>query len=283
MAAQGLSYEKIGGRTMRESVLEVPGARLRYAVRGEGPLLLLVAGGHHGVDANEPLACHLADRYTVLTYDRRGLSGSTTDAPATTLTTHADDVSRLLSHLTPEPALVYGTSLGALISLELTVRHPGQVAAVVAHEPPVTQLLSEPGRALALGQLLTVEETFRAEGAAPAMRRFAADIDIDPNDCEPDVPPRAPGPDHLRNAEVLLTHDMPAIRSHVLDVAALKDSPARVVPAAGENSGHIWPHACAAMLADELGTPLQTFPGGHNGYVFHPCGTAERIRTVFGS
>ncbi|MFF0429091.1 alpha/beta fold hydrolase [Streptomyces sp. NPDC004520] len=268
---------------MRESVLEVPGARLRHVVRGEGPLLLLVAGGHHGVDANEPLARHLADRYTVLTYDRRGLSGSTTDSPATTLATHADDVSRLLSALTPEPALVYGTSLGALISLELTVRHPGQVATVIAHEPPVTQLLPDPGRTLALGQLLTVEETFGAEGPAPAMRRFAAYLDIDPNDCEPDVPARAPGPDHLRNAEVLLTHDMPSIREHVLDTASLKGSPARVLPAAGENSGHIWPHTCAAMLAGELGTHLEVFPGGHNGYVFRPRGTAERIHAVLGS
>ncbi|MFI0923407.1 alpha/beta fold hydrolase [Streptomyces sp. NPDC021012] len=268
---------------MRESVLEVPGARLRHVVRGEGPLLLLVAGGHHGVDANEPLSRHLADRYTVLTYDRRGLSGSTTDSPATTLATHADDVSRLLSALTPEPALVYGTSLGALISLELTVRHPGQVATVIAHEPPVTQLLPDPGRTLALGQLLTVEETFGAEGPAPAMRRFAAYLDIDPNDCEPDVPARAPGPDHLRNSEVLLTHDMPSIREHVLDTAALKGSPARVLPAAGENSGHIWPHTCAAMLAGELGTRLEMFPGGHNGYIFRPRGTAERIHAVLGS
>ncbi|WP_237530938.1 alpha/beta hydrolase [Streptomyces sp. SID3212] len=289
MSVPRLPDEKIGGRimigghTMRESVLEIPGARLRYAVRGEGPLLLLVAGGHHGVDANEPLARHLADRYTVLTYDRRGLWGSTTDAPATTLATHADDVSRLLAALTPEPALVYGTSLGALISLELTVGHPGQVAAVVAHEPPVTRLLPEPARARALGQLLTVEEIFRARGAAPAMRRFAADIDIDPADCEPDVPARAPGPGHLRSAEVHLTHDLPAIRAHVLDMTALKGSPARVVPAAGENSGHVWPHTCAAMLAGELGTPLETFPGGHNGYLFRPRGTAERIRAVLGS
>lgn len=264
-------------------MLEVPGARLRYVVRGEGPLLLLVAGGHHGADANEPLARHLADRYTVLTYDRRGLSGSTTDAPATTLARHADDISHLLSALTAGPALVYGTSIGGLISLELTVRHPEQVETVIAHEPPVTHLLPEAGRALALRQLLTVEETFRAEGPAPAMRRFAADFGIDPSDCEPDVPARAPNPDRLRNAEVLLTHDMPSIRANALDMAALTSSPARVVPAASENSAHLWPHTCAAMLAGELGTRLETFPGGHNGYVFHPRGTAARIRAVLGS
>ncbi|MDP9867834.1 MULTISPECIES: hypothetical protein [Streptosporangium] len=36
---------------------------------------------------NEALATCLADRCTVLTYDRRGLSGSTTDDPGLTLAT----------------------------------------------------------------------------------------------------------------------------------------------------------------------------------------------------
>ncbi|WP_405901416.1 alpha/beta hydrolase [Streptomyces sp. NBC_00727] len=263
---------------MRQSLLSVPGARLRHTVRGEGPLLLLVAGGHHGIEANEPLARHLTDRYTVVTYDRRGLSGSTTDAPAKTIATHAEDVAHLLRALTPEPARVYGTSLGALIALELTARHPGQVATVIAHEPPVIRLLPEPRRAI--DQLLTVEDTFRSEGADAAMRRFAADLDIDPHDREPDAPVRVPGPEHLRNAEVLLTYDLPAIRAHVLDTAALKGTPARIVAAAGETSGHVWTHTCAATLAGALGVSLETFPGGHNGYVFRPRGTADRIHAV---
>src|SRR5690348_8349037 len=67
-----------------ESVLEVPGGRLRSFVRGSGPALVLIAGGHGDASRTEALARHLAYQYTVLTYDRRGLSGSTTSAPATT-------------------------------------------------------------------------------------------------------------------------------------------------------------------------------------------------------
>ncbi|MGQ4355770.1 alpha/beta fold hydrolase [Streptomyces drozdowiczii] len=263
---------------MKESLLSVPGARLRHTVRGEGPVLLLIAGGHHGIEAGEPLARHLADRYTVVTYDRRGLSGSTTDAPAKTIATHAEDVAHLLRALTPEPARIYGTSLGALIALELAIRHPEQVVAVIAHEPPAARLLPEPEQAI--GQLLAVEDTFRAKGADAAMRGFAAGFGIDPQDREPDAPVRAPGPDHLRNAEVLLTHDLPAIRAHVLDTAALKGTPARVVAAAGETSGHVWTHTCAATLAGALGVGLETFPGGHNGYALRPRGTADRIHAV---
>ncbi|MYW08972.1 alpha/beta fold hydrolase [Streptomyces sp. SID2563] len=265
---------------MRESTLSVPGARLRHTVRGEGPVLLLIAGGHHGINATEPLARHLADRYTVVTYDRRGLSGSTTDAPAKTLATHAEDASRLLRSLTPEPARVYGTSLGALIALELTARHPERVAAVIAHEPPAVRLLPEPAQGI--GQLLAVEETFRAQGAEAAMRGFAAGLGIDPADSEPDLPPRTPGPDRLRNMEVLLTYDLPAIRAHVLDPAALAGSSVRVVAAAGEKSRHLWTHTCAALLAGALGTRPETFPGGHNGYVFRPRATADRIHAVLG-
>ncbi|RMI45500.1 alpha/beta hydrolase [Actinomadura harenae] len=265
---------------MKESMLDVPGARLRHFVRGSGPLLVLIAGGPGDASMNEALASHLEDRYTVLTYDRRGLSGSTTDEPEVTPATHADDLSHLLSAHTSEPAHVFGSSLGGLISLELAVRHPEQVGVVIAHEAPVTRLLPEPERVAAIQDFLGAEEVFQAEGVMAGLRRSATFLDIDPTDREPDVEPAAWGPDMLRNAEFLLTYDTPAIRAHVLDLAELKGSPARVVPAAGESSRHIWPHKCARLLAEELGTTCEMLPGGHNGYAFRPRATAERIHQV---
>jgi pimeloyl-ACP methyl ester carboxylesterase len=263
-----------------ESVLEVPGARLRYFVRGSGPLLVLIAGGHGDAAVNEALASHLADRYTVLTFDRRGLSGSTTDEPGLTVATHADDVSHLLSAVTTEPARIFGSSLGALIALKLVSRHPEQVGVVVAHEAPVIQLLPEPERAVAVHDFLGAEQTFKTEGPLPALKRFAEFAGIDPTDCEPDFEARVPGPQQLANLEFFLTHDSPAVRSCVFDLTELKGSPARIVPAAGENSGHIWPNKCARLLAEELGTPCETLPGGHNGYVFRPRGYAERLHQI---
>lgn len=265
---------------MKESVLEVPGARLHHFVRGLGPLLVLISGGHGDAGATEALATHLADRYTVLTYARRGLSGSTTDSPALTLATHADDLSHLLSSLTTEPASVYGSSFGALIALELTVRHPQQVGLVVAHEAPVTQLLPASERAVAIQDFLTVEELFTTKGVAPALRWFAKFLDIDPTDREPDLPLRTPGPEHFPNATVLMTHDTPAIRNYTVNLSDLSNSPARVVPAAGQDSTHIWPNKCARLLAEHLGVPCEPFPGGHNAYTFRPRATAERLHQV---
>lgn len=261
----------------------VPGARLHYVLRGSGPLLLLIAGGHGDATKSEALAVHLADAYTVLTYDRRGLSGSSTDDPARTIATHADDAAGLLAAVTSGPAHVYGTSLGALIALDLAARYPDLVGTVVAHEPGATTLLPERGRRAAIQDLLAVEEAFAAHGADAALRRFAQLADIDPTDSEPDVRVGGtPGPQQQANFELLVTHDLPAIREYELELDGLRASSARLVPAIGASSGHIWPNECGRLLAAALGLPYETFPGGHNGYVFRPRGTAERLREVLG-
>ncbi|MGW4804495.1 alpha/beta fold hydrolase [Kitasatospora sp. NPDC004272] len=269
---------------MRESVLEVPGARLRHFVRGTGPVLALVAGGHGDAGVTDALAARLADRYTVVTYDRRGLSGSAVDEPGrTTVAVHAEDVSRLLAAVTGEPALVFGSSLGGLVALEFALRHPGRARAVVAHEPAAVRLLPGPERAVALRDLSGAREAFEAAGVDAALRRFAEFAGIDPTDREPDAPVRARGPEQVRNAEFLLRYDLASLREHRLDLAALKGSGVRVVAGVGENSGRFWPHRCGELLAAELGTGCSVFPGGHNGYAFRPRATARRLHEVLGT
>ncbi|GAA1246803.1 hypothetical protein GCM10009676_36270 [Prauserella halophila] len=61
------------------SILHVPGARLYYEVRGDGPLLVLIPGAPGNARVFTALADQLAQRYTVLTYDRRGFSRSVLD------------------------------------------------------------------------------------------------------------------------------------------------------------------------------------------------------------
>lgn len=261
-------------------VIQVPGAKLRYVRQGAGPLLVLIAGGDADAAAGAPLATALEPHYTVLTYDRRGLSGSTIDDPEQppTLTTHADDVHHLLAALTTEPALVYGSSIGAMISLELAARHPEQIRLLVAHEPPATQLLPEPERAQAAMTQREIEETFQKEGAMAALRKFLMLAGIDPADREEDAPMRSPNPGRIRNMEFFLAHDAPAVGRHRLDLDALKGT--RIVPAVGANSGQVMANRCALLLAERLGLPYAVFPGGHNGSVFRPKAFAARLHEV---
>lgn len=60
--------------------LEVPGARLHYEVRGEGPLMVLV-GAPMDATSFAPLANLLASDHTVLTTDPRGINRSPVDDP----------------------------------------------------------------------------------------------------------------------------------------------------------------------------------------------------------
>ncbi|MEV4536983.1 alpha/beta hydrolase [Asanoa sp. NPDC049518] len=57
----------------------VDGARIWFQVTGSGPVLLISQSGEGDADRTVDLVKHLASRFTVVTYDRRGLSRSTVD------------------------------------------------------------------------------------------------------------------------------------------------------------------------------------------------------------
>ena len=124
--------------------LEVPGARLYYEVRGTGPLVVLV-GAPMDAGPFGPLAERLAGDYTVLTTDPRGINRSPVDDPGqdSTPEMRADDLSRLVAWVDAGPAIVLGSSGGAVSALALVQAHPEQVHVVVAHEPPLIELLPD--------------------------------------------------------------------------------------------------------------------------------------------
>jgi pimeloyl-ACP methyl ester carboxylesterase len=217
----------------------------------------------------------------VLSYDRRGLSRSPVSDPAAAVdvATHSEDASRLLASVTREPALVFGTSLGAVLGLDLISRHPGQVRLLIAHEPPATGLLPEPGRSQATRDQEQVEDLYRREGIAAAMRKFVAVAGIRFDDREPDASIPPPRPERIANLAFFLTHDAPAVRRCELDLPALHEAAARIMPAAGVST-RAFPRHCAQALADELGRPLAEFPGGHSGPILRPRAFAARLRDI---
>src|SRR5262245_15461700 len=155
------------------STLEVPGARLHYETHGSGPLLLMVPGSSGTGDPFAPVTHHLTARYTVALYDRRGFSRSQLQGPQDydrRLETDADDVGRLLDHLSDGPATVFGVSSGAIVALEALARHPTVVRTVVAHEPPAVKLL--PDGQMWLDFFTEAYELYRRSGIEPALTTF---------------------------------------------------------------------------------------------------------------
>ncbi|MEU3616273.1 alpha/beta hydrolase [Streptomyces sp. NPDC006872] len=265
--------------------LTVPGAVLHYQVRGTGPLLLISQSGEGDADRTTDLVPHLTDSYTVLTYDRRGLSRSRADAPerGATLAEHADDVHRLLAALTDTPALMLGCSLGAVIGMHAAVRHPEQIRTLIAHEPVAPRLLPDDERARHERELGALQDLYLREGLAAALPEIARTLGIDPaaTDTEPDLTPQPMNPQRAANFDYFIRHDFTAVVHDTLDIAALKDVSTHIVPAAGRTTPRtVFDYRAATALAALLDRELQELPGGHNGNTSHPRAYAARIREI---
>ncbi|TDW22419.1 alpha/beta fold hydrolase [Kribbella kalugense] len=260
------------------TTINVPGAVLHYQLEGSGPLLLISQSGEGDADRTTDLAGHLTDRYTVLTYDRRGLSRSRLDNPAggATIADHADDVHRLLAHLTDEPVAMLGCSLGAVIGLHVAVDHPGQLRTLVAHEPIAPWLLADAKRHR--DELTEIRDHYLANGLQATIPEIVRSLGIDPSTGEPkrtDFPMDA---NRIANFDYFIRHDFLAAAHDDLDFTT---ADARIIPAAGTTTPHtVFDYQCAEALAALLDQELELFPGGHNGNLSHPKAYAHRLIEV---
>jgi pimeloyl-ACP methyl ester carboxylesterase len=100
--------------------------------RGEGPPVLLVHGSGEDHTRWRAIGRALADRFTVVTIDRRG-HGASGDGAGHSLEAEAADIAAVLD-LLGAPAHALGHSFGALCCLEAAVRG-AHVRSLVLHEP----------------------------------------------------------------------------------------------------------------------------------------------------
>ncbi|MEV7542859.1 alpha/beta hydrolase [Streptomyces sp. NPDC089915] len=267
------------------ATLRVPGAALHYRIEGSGPLLLISQSGEGDADRTVDLVPHLTDTFTVLTYDRRGLSRSRLEDPArtTSLAEHAEDVGRLLAAVTDEPALMLGCSLGAVIGLHVAARHPGRISTLIAHEPVAPRLLPAAERARHEAELSELQHVHRTEGLPATVREAARVLGIDTSgkDAEPGLTPQPLGERRRANFAYFIEHDITAIVEDTLDPATLTAAPTRIIPAVGATTpATVFDLACASALAELVGEEIHTFPGGHNGNTSHPKAYAESLRAL---
>ncbi|MGK5628217.1 alpha/beta fold hydrolase [Streptomyces sp. URMC 123] len=266
--------------------LRVRGATLHYEVRGSGPLLLLIPGGAGDAASYDGVADELAAEYTVATYDPRGMSRSPLDDPEAEQrpAEHADDAFRMLELLSPgEPARVFGASSGAITALHLGAAHPERVERVVAHEPPVVEVLPDAADHRAF--LARVAETLRTRGLMPAMAEFAAGLAKEgaaaaAPKAQVTLPPQAAARAErtMANLPYFLGRVVPGFMSRTPDIPRLRALSDRLVIACGQDSRGELPYRAAAALAERLGTEVRHFPGGHTGLTTHPAEFAELLR-----
>lgn len=152
--------------------IKVRGNNLYYEEKGEGTPILLIHPAGSTASTWGDLFGDLAGFGRVIAYDRRGYSRSNGET-VRSASEHALDAAAVVEALEAWPAVAVGTSAGAAIALDLAVRRPELVRAVVAHEAP-WRALRHPS-APALGTLAKMEWLARrgryAEAAETLLRR----------------------------------------------------------------------------------------------------------------
>jgi len=255
--------------------VDAPGARLYYEQRGTGPLLLLI-GSPMDSTGFTALAGALAGRYTVVSYDPRGIGNSSTEDPDQDVTPdlQADDVHRLVLALGGGPVDIFGSSGGAVVGLALVTAHPDQVGTLVAHEPPVIELL--PDRAERRAEIQGIYATYRAAGPGQAMQKFMAHTGLGSGPAGPPAgaPQWQPSPEQIARMRAttghFLAHLLRPTTDYQPDIAALRAAPARIVVGVGATSAGQLANRTALALAAELGSTAVEFPGDHGGFAALP-------------
>jgi pimeloyl-ACP methyl ester carboxylesterase len=256
-------------------------------------VLLMIPGGPMDASGFQPVAEHLAVSYTVVTYDCRGNSRSPMTGPQEDLTVDlaAEDARRLLNAVGGDSADVFGSSGGATYGLALVARRPGLVRTLVAHEPPVSELLPDAERWRATNE--QVGEICQRDGVEAALgffveRIFASEPGAGPEPAATAAPEPEPAADQAesearvsRNLELFASWLIPHIGNYKPDMASLRATSTRIVVGIGAQSlpQHMT-YQTSRALAEQLGVELVEFSGDHFVEASDPAEFAARLRAV---
>lgn len=262
---------------MSEShTLKTPDGTLYYEVRGSGPVLVLT-GAPMAAGEFAPVADILAADRTVVTHDPRGIGRSPLDDPEqdSTPELRADDLVALLDALGAERADVLGSSGGAVTALAAAVRHPGRFGTVVAHEPPVLELLPDAAEQRAATD--SIIGTYHRDGVMAAFGAFMANAGFPMPEEGGQGPEQEFSEQDMADARRFFVHELRGTTRHEPDTDALRTGPVRVVVGIGAESGTLLTDRTTRELARRLGVDPVVFPGGHGGFTDDPGGFAELL------
>ncbi|WP_020521331.1 alpha/beta fold hydrolase [Catelliglobosispora koreensis] len=260
------------------NTLKVTGATLHYELRGHGPLVVLV-GAPMDARSFAALADLLAADFTVLTTDPRGIYRSPMDNPEedSTPQARASDLSALLSHVDAGPAIVLGSSGGAVTGLALAELQPQQVKALIAHEPPVFELMDNPAELYASTE--DIVSTYLAGDPVGAWAKVMEQANIDMPEGAAEVVFGGERDDQQAADERRwFAHELRHTVRWRPDLSKLAE--AQVIVGVGEESEGELAYRTATALATALGTEPVVFPGGHTGFADDPERFAKPLREI---
>lgn len=124
----------LAGCATKAGTKRVGDITMGYRSAGSGYPLIMIMGFRGTVDFWSPDIIEiLSSRYTVITFDNRGVGGTTAGSRRFTIEQFADDTAGLMESLGIGRAHVLGWSMGTEIAQELALRHPEKVTKLILY------------------------------------------------------------------------------------------------------------------------------------------------------
>jgi pimeloyl-ACP methyl ester carboxylesterase len=118
----------------QKNVTSKDGTRIAYEQTGTGPVVIVVAAALADRGGTTRLAKHLAERFTVINYDRRG-RGKSTDTQPYAVEREVEDIEALID-ANGGSAFVFGSSSGSVLALEAANKLGAKIKKLFMYEPP---------------------------------------------------------------------------------------------------------------------------------------------------
>lgn len=258
----------------KSGLVEVNGAKIYYETRGRGPSVIFVSGATGDAGLFTKVPDFLADQFTVVTYDRRGNSRSPRPEgwAQTSADEQGDDLAGLIELLEIAPAVIFGTSSGAIIELNTILRHEYLLRGAILHEPALMSVLEHPEEAMGVVQPIVEEGMAKGgpRGGLEAFLRFAARDGL--KGFDPETVERM-----LGNADVFFGLEFGTFESWRPAEEALAKVKIPVQVMAGEETAPFFAET-SAWIARRLGREVVTAIGAHMPYIDRPQEFADTIR-----
>jgi pimeloyl-ACP methyl ester carboxylesterase len=253
------------------------GAKIYCEYRGRGPLLLLITGAMEDAGFYSAAADMLAEKYTVVSYDRRCNSRSSGDRSTNmTVAQQARDAAAIIKAMGADRAIVLGRSGGAIIGLELAATKPGIIDFLIVHEAPVIELLPESD---AKRWRTFADEIYRksqSEGWQTAQTEFMASlINVPDTPYPPDLNERISG-----NVDFFFKHEFRAFFAYIPNIESIRNNRVKMVTAIGNDSDNAYYVQTTRALAAKLGCNNVDFPGHHDVSFWMPEEFASVVRST---
>ena len=258
------------------ALIDVNGLQLLVEETGSGEPMVLVHGSWDDRQVWALVEEDLARRFRVVTYDRRGHTGSQDSPEPGSRRDDEDDLAALIGALDLAPANVVGSSFGASIALGLASRQPELFRTLCVHEPPLLSLAADDPIVAQVGEAIgpVLELIERGEDEAAA-RDFVENIALGPGAWE--MMSEEERASMVRNARTFVGEQRDPDWAEI-HLAALGGLAFPVLLTQGDQSPPFFSKIIARLAETIDSAEVRTLPGA--GHVPHMTHAADYVSAI---